>query len=702
MTSLEEDALDEAALSDPGDDDAKSLSTHDSVALSEIPEGDEEHERSIDRSPPKIEGSDNNPSEPVAALEDEENSFFLLEPVGKNLTEAVDLVSENSHNTLRDVNHDGDRSTLSAFVSNVKGENEKVMEQVLAMRTDSAQEEMDLESVPYDFDATPDDIERGVAEPSGVCEVSFNDGPEGSGSHNAGLSHGDKSSLVSPLKSLDGENAELLKRMAQYDSPEGGRRNDEYGANEDWLSPVVSPEKTVHESESERERERSALFRAMQQADGARSHLEGLTTDGVGGSHPSASEDDKNINSRGHFDEGDKSGDERSELMRRMALNDRDPWDMEISECADVKSKQAIFIGAPKLQILRRMSIMDGDFDRDHPFALPRHPARLTEISSSTRDTEEEEEEKLSVWSELVPASDIDLLVADYSESDEETVWTSSESEEDEDYVEIDETEYRREQMKKAAARSDPKNRLKERFKVLKTREQLAAEHCAKRLKEGMRQILMALPVKELYGYCISLDIFWGDVPKSKREHLPGKNYIVYILKTCFTPKGEMHEDNTRRVLGLISDVALHGYLKEIGQPAFCALGDPRESVTRLWKDGGFMPHNFSFQPSYINTNAKAKRRYDLGDSEDVSLTNKQLTEDFQRLKYAEASLMSNPDYRGIETFLNAAYDYRRIECDFRNKSLEEIETKRLGMLLFLLFSRNHFALILVFSLRAP
>ena len=297
----------------------------------------------------------------------------------------------------------------------------------------------------------------------------------------------------------------------------------------------------------------------------------------------------------------------------------------------------------------------------------------------------------------------------------------------------------RLQQMKRqAATKKDGKSKLLERFKGLKSVEQIQQEHMMERINKGLRTLLglhvpqelssivgviageegvlnvaesvmnaqkVLAPLKKKTASA-SVDLSSAPThrpmqsivivaPVSKKAERPkpvlivqqtGPKSIEMLMKWYLgdtkdplyfsTKESDLRDRRLTRLLDIMWEGAIFEYLRHIGHPVRSIFADPRATVKLIWEKGGIVDaSNTTFTPHFIVR--EVKKRYEWISSDDVKRKLDDLYIAQSKAKVAEREIISHHDYNNILAYFRHMKDLRNQENKLRDYILSEMETVR-------------------------
>jgi hypothetical protein len=191
--------------------------------------------------------------------------------------------------------------------------------------------------------------------------------------------------------------------------------------------------------------------------------------------------------------------------------------------------------------------------------------------------------------------------------------------------------------MKKLGARS----KLVDKFKGLKSREEIAKEHAMKRMEEGLRDLLELHSPSELSSVCGVLKL-----KSLERSHSSIDQIIQYARSGRRGNVTLISETKIRQILDALWEGAIHEYILSTGHPQLSLRQDPRKFLMKMWNDGGFIDENRAFVPFYINR--EVQKRNDWVTQPDIAEKLNILRDMQENTKRAERDIVEEHDYKNI------------------------------------------------------
>ncbi len=250
--------------------------------------------------------------------------------------------------------------------------------------------------------------------------------------------------------------------------------------------------------------------------------------------------------------------------------------------------------------------------------------------------------------------------------SDSEHSSTESSSDSDDHREDFDEAEIKLQQMRrKARANAEAQRGVgQERMKGLQSFEQMQQEHALKRTEKGLKEVLTLHTPSELSSICGVLRL-----PVKQK----GTDSTRLIIKSV-SENGVVQAERMLSLLDIMWEGALFEYLRCIGHPIHSMFVDPRETVLKLWQDGGMLGTG-TFIPHFVAREVKKRNEWVI--SPDIETRMSTLREMQEKVKHAEKVVLTGHDYNNILAYFKQMSDLRKYESDFREYTVSQLETCR-------------------------
>lgn len=243
----------------------------------------------------------------------------------------------------------------------------------------------------------------------------------------------------------------------------------------------------------------------------------------------------------------------------------------------------------------------------------------------------------------------------------------STSSDDDDDY-EIDEAALRRAQMKRNAKTKGQTSKLLMKFKNIMTPEERERSNMMKRIDMGLRAVLQLHSPVELSSIC-------GVLGLKPLERGPAS--IEQIVQYC--KDEETHEFSELLIMRAVNcmwEGALFEYLKSVGHPMTTAFADPKLTLMKIWRRGGFSAlKDTTFTPHYICRRVENRSEWET--SEDVMKRIRQMLAVENQLKRTEREVFEEHDYTNILYYFQQLHELRALELKFREFMVQEVEKAR-------------------------
>jgi hypothetical protein len=249
--------------------------------------------------------------------------------------------------------------------------------------------------------------------------------------------------------------------------------------------------------------------------------------------------------------------------------------------------------------------------------------------------------------------------------SDEESS-SSSSSSDDDGKEEMDLAEIKLQQMRRTARqRADNKaGRGNARIGGLQSYEDMQREHGLKRMQQGLRDLLSLHTPPELSSIC-------GVLKLSVKEK--ASTSIKLIIEYA-SQGGSMKPERTQDLLNKCWEGACFEYLKTVGHPAMTMFLDPRETIIKIWRDGGLVG-NEDFVPHFVAR--EVKKRYEWVTSPDIEEKLVDLRQIQEKVKVTEKEMLTGSDFNYVLAFLKQMHQLRGLETAARDYVIGELEIAR-------------------------
>lgn len=243
---------------------------------------------------------------------------------------------------------------------------------------------------------------------------------------------------------------------------------------------------------------------------------------------------------------------------------------------------------------------------------------------------------------------------------------TESSSDSDDHREDFDETEIKLQQMRrKARAKAEATRGVgQERMKGLQSFEEMQQEHALKRTEKGLKDVLALHTPSELSSICGVLRL-----PVKQK----GTDSTRYIIKSV-SDNGIVQAERMLALLDLMWEGALFEYLRCVGHPIHSMFVDPRETVLKLWEEGGMLGVG-TFIPHFVAREAKKRNEWVI--SPDIESRMTTLREMQEKVKHAEKVVLTGHDYNNILAYFKQMSDLRKYESDVREYTVSQLETAR-------------------------
>ena len=209
------------------------------------------------------------------------------------------------------------------------------------------------------------------------------------------------------------------------------------------------------------------------------------------------------------------------------------------------------------------------------------------------------------------------------------------------------------------------KSKLLEKYKGMKSEEQLAHENAIRRMTEGMQTLLKLHKPVELSAICGVLGL------KTLEKSDTSIDQIINYAKA----NNEVTETKLVHILNAMWEGALFEYLRILGYPMQTQLLDPRAAIIRIWREGGFSNASAIFTPFYMER--LIQHRYEDLRSQDILTRVEQLRVLEERTKIAETDVIEEHDYRKILKYFQQSNELRKNEHLVRDYLINELEMAR-------------------------
>jgi hypothetical protein len=251
-------------------------------------------------------------------------------------------------------------------------------------------------------------------------------------------------------------------------------------------------------------------------------------------------------------------------------------------------------------------------------------------------------------------------------DSEESSSSSSSSDEEDASKEDVDLADIKLQQMKrKARAKAEAKEgKGNQRMAGLQSYEDMMREHALQRMQVGLKELLMMHTPPELSSICGVLGL-----PAKEKASTSIKSILDFASKG-----GRLNPERTRDLLGKMWEGALFEYLRSIGHPQMTMFLDPKETVMKIWLEGGLIG-NADFIPSFVAR--EVKKRYEWVTSPDIEEKLRDLRINQEWVKKAETSMLSGADFTFVLDYLKKMNNLRKMENDMREYLIGQLEIAR-------------------------
>ena len=251
------------------------------------------------------------------------------------------------------------------------------------------------------------------------------------------------------------------------------------------------------------------------------------------------------------------------------------------------------------------------------------------------------------------------------SDSDRSSTESSS-SDSDDAREDFDEAEIKLQQMRrKARAKAEAaRGGGNKRMEGLQSFESMQAEHALKRTEDGLKKVLALHTPPELSSICGVLKL----AVKQK-----GTDSTRLIIDSV-SENGRVQADRMLTLLDLMWEGALFEYLRCIGHPIHSMFVDPRETVLKLWEEGGMLGLG-TFVPHFVAREVKKRNEWVI--SPDIETRMVQLREMQEVVKLAEKNVLTGHDFNNILHYFKKMNELRKYEADTREYTVSQLETAR-------------------------
>jgi len=255
--------------------------------------------------------------------------------------------------------------------------------------------------------------------------------------------------------------------------------------------------------------------------------------------------------------------------------------------------------------------------------------------------------------------------------SDTDSTSSSSSSSSDESQKDHDDAQIKLQQMRRRArGKADAKRGVGDsRMAGLQSFEEMQQSHAIERMQVGMKELLSLHTPPELSSIC-------GVLRLSVKEKASTSIKLI-IEHASKVPKGsnsKLDMDRVKEVLEVMWEGALFEYLKSIGQPSHSMFLDPKETVLKIWREGGLMGTG-DFIPHFIAR--EVKKRYEWVTSPDVAVKLEKLREMQERTKKAEKHVLTGHDYTNVLDYFKKMSELRTEENSVREYVVGELGIAR-------------------------
>ena len=229
----------------------------------------------------------------------------------------------------------------------------------------------------------------------------------------------------------------------------------------------------------------------------------------------------------------------------------------------------------------------------------------------------------------------------------------------------IDDTEIRMQQMRRAA-REKGSNRLKNKLAGLKTYDQALREHATARMVDGLTKLLSLHSGAELSAVCGRLGL------KCMQKGETSIKQILAFVKT----EGTVDQDKVEKLFGIVWDGAVLEYLRSIGHPVSTEFLDPKLTLMNIWTYGDIIKSTKSdFTPHFVVR--EVKKRYAWMTNHDILHRLDDLQVLQEKAKQAERKVIVDSDYTSILQYFQTMNDLRHNENLAREFFIAETEQAR-------------------------
>jgi hypothetical protein len=252
------------------------------------------------------------------------------------------------------------------------------------------------------------------------------------------------------------------------------------------------------------------------------------------------------------------------------------------------------------------------------------------------------------------------------SDTEESSSSSSSSDESDVQKEEVDLAEVKLQQMRRKA-RSKAEARMgggNQRMKGLQSYEEMQREHGLKRMQQGLRDLLALHTPPELSSVCGVLEL-------SVKEKA---STSIKLIVDYASEGGTLDPDRTRDLLEKLWEGAMFEYLRNIGHPAITMFVDPRETILKIWKEGGMIGTG-DFIPHFVAR--EVKKRYEWVTSPDVEEKLIELREVQEKVKKTEKEMLTGHDFTYVLAYLKQMNQLRGLENSCREYVVGQLEIAR-------------------------
>ncbi len=193
--------------------------------------------------------------------------------------------------------------------------------------------------------------------------------------------------------------------------------------------------------------------------------------------------------------------------------------------------------------------------------------------------------------------------------------------------------------------------------------------HAIERMQTGMKELLWLHTPAELSSICGVLCL-----SVKEKASTSVRLIIEHASKTPAGSKSRLDMDQVKEVLDVMWEGALFEYLKTIGHPTHSMFLDPKETVMKIWREGGLMGTG-DFIPHFIAR--KVKKRYEWVASPDIAIKLEKLREMQEHTKKAEKHVLTGHDYTNVLDYFKKMSELRNEENSVREYVVGELEIAR-------------------------